>query len=242
MKTLARTIAIGAVMTGASQAMAYDLGSGFDLSANVGAVSNYMWRGTTQTSNEAAIQGGVDLTHSSGVYVGTWVSNVDFDLAPDAETEQDFYVGYGFTLGDFAFDLKRTEYHYASEDQLDYGETHAHVSAYGVTLGVDYSSDTPIVHSDSTFHYYGSYSYTLPQEVVLTGTIGQYDFNDAGWVGAEDSEYSYYNIAVNKDMWGINFGLAYTDSNVDSDNCEVFYGTDDNCGGAFVVSALKTFK
>ena len=242
MKTVAKAVAFSALAVVGSQALAYEIGNGFEASANVGAVSNYMWRGTSQTSNEAAVQGGVDLTHSSGAYLGTWVSNVDFDLAPDADTEQDFYAGYGFTLGDFAFDLKRTEYHYASANALDFGETHVHVSAYGATIGADYSSDTPIANSDSALHYYASYSYTLPQEIGLTATIGQYDFKDAGWVGSEDSKYSYYNVGVNKEYWGVNFGLAYTDSNVDKDNCEVFYGADNNCGGSFVLSAVKTFK
>jgi uncharacterized protein (TIGR02001 family) len=48
-------------------------------SANIGAVSNYMWRGVTQTGDQAAVQGGIDVGHDSGFYAGTWLSNVDFD-------------------------------------------------------------------------------------------------------------------------------------------------------------------
>lgn len=242
MKTLAKAIAASTLLLGGTHAVAYELGAGFEASANVGVVSNYMWRGMSQTRNGAALQGGVDLTHSSGAYVGTWASNVNFDLFDHADTEQDFYAGYGFTVGDFAFDLKRTEYHYASADELDFGETHAHVSAYGVTVGVDYSSDTPVLESDSAVHYYGSYTHALPYEMTFTGTLGQYDYKDAGWLGGSDSKYSYYNLAVNKEIWGINMGMAYTDTNVDDSGCEVFAGESEYCGGAFVVSAVKTFK
>jgi uncharacterized protein (TIGR02001 family) len=49
------------------------------VSANIGAVSNYIWRGVTQTGDQAAIQGGLDYGHESGFYLGTWASNVDFD-------------------------------------------------------------------------------------------------------------------------------------------------------------------
>ena len=52
------------------------------VSANIGVVSNYVWRGITQTDDKAAVQGGVDYSHSSGFYAGTWVSNVDF---PDVQ-------------------------------------------------------------------------------------------------------------------------------------------------------------
>jgi uncharacterized protein (TIGR02001 family) len=49
------------------------------VSANIGAVSNYIWRGVTQTGDQAAIQGGLDYGHVSGFYAGTWISNIDWD-------------------------------------------------------------------------------------------------------------------------------------------------------------------
>lgn len=242
MKTLSKAVVASAMMLAGSQAISYELGAGFEASANIGAVSNYMWRGVSQTRNGVAVQGGADLTHSSGFYTGTWLSNVDFKLAPGAHDEQDIYAGYGFALGDFAFDLKYTKYMYDNASNLNFGETHAHVSAFGVTIGADYSNDTPIVNSDSTLHYYANYVYTLPDDYGLTATLGAYDFKDAGWVGGTDEQYTYYNVGVNKTFWDINFGLAYTDSNIDDNNCVVFAGGQDYCGGAFVVSAVKTFK
>ncbi|MEZ5436504.1 MAG: TorF family putative porin, partial [Pseudomonadales bacterium] len=230
-----------------TQAIALELGAGFEGSANIGFVSNYMWRGFSQTRNGVAVQGGVDITHSSGLYAGTWISNVDFKLAPKAHTEHDIYLGYGFDVGDFAFDLKYTKYMYDNANALDFTETHAQVSydAGGLgsfALGVDYSDDTPIINTDSAIHYYGSYSYSLPIGVDLTATLGRYDFKDSGWVGGTDSKYSYYNIGVAKEFYGINVGLAYTDSNIDDSNCSAFAGGSNYCGGAFVLSAAKTFE
>ncbi|HSC75897.1 MAG TPA: TorF family putative porin [Pseudomonadales bacterium] len=247
MKTLSKAVAVSVLMLAGSQAMSLELGAGFEGSANIGAVSNYMWRGMTQTRNGAAVQGGLDLTHSSGFYAGTWMSNVQFKLAPDAHTEQDLYAGYGFTAGDFAFDLKYTEYLYDNASGLNFSETHGQVSyAAGdigtFAVGTDYSNNTPVVDSDSAIHYYGTYTNTLPADIGLTATVGTYDYKDAGWVGGNDSQYSYYNIGLNKTFWDINFGLAYTDSNVDDSNCEVFAGGNEYCGGAVVASAVKTFK
>lgn len=242
MKTLSKAVAASVLMLAGSQAISLELGAGFEGSANVGVVSNYMWRGMTQTRNAVAVQGGLDLTHSSGFYAGTWMSNVDFKLAPSAHTEQDIYAGYGFTAGDFAFDLKYTQYLYDNASGLNFSETHAQVSAFGLAVGADYSDNTPINDNDSALHYYATYSYTLPAEIGMTATVGEYDYKDSGWVGGTDSKYSYYNIGFNKTLWDINFGLAYTDSNVDDSNCVVFSGGDDYCGGAFVASAVKTFK
>jgi uncharacterized protein (TIGR02001 family) len=67
--------------------------SPWDFSANIGVVSNYMWRGVTQTGDQAAVQGGLDVTHESGFYAGTWASNIDWDNgAQDVSTDVTGYV------------------------------------------------------------------------------------------------------------------------------------------------------
>jgi uncharacterized protein (TIGR02001 family) len=43
---------------------------------NVGITSDYIFRGITQTTHSPALQGGVDYTHTSGLYLGGWASNV----------------------------------------------------------------------------------------------------------------------------------------------------------------------
>src|SRR5262245_59418168 len=45
---------------------------------NVTLVSQYIFRGLTQTSGKPALQGGIDYSHSSGLYAGTWASNVSW--------------------------------------------------------------------------------------------------------------------------------------------------------------------
>jgi hypothetical protein len=50
----------------------------FTFTANVGLFSQYVFRGLTQTNEKPAIQGGFDLAHKSGFYVGTWASNISW--------------------------------------------------------------------------------------------------------------------------------------------------------------------
>ena len=70
----------------------------FSFSANVGLYTDYIFRGYTQTQNEPAIQGGFDVEHSSGLYAGTWASNVDWTTAGDYmdknSVEIDVYAGW----------------------------------------------------------------------------------------------------------------------------------------------------
>ncbi len=73
------------------------------LTANLSLVSSYRFRGIDQTFGKPALQGGVDYTHASGLYVGNWNSNVSSGAGfPDGNLEMDFYGGYKTTLGDFA--------------------------------------------------------------------------------------------------------------------------------------------
>ncbi len=54
--------------------------SDWSISANVGLYSDYIFRGYTQTKHQPALQGGFDVEHSIGFYIGTWASNVNGQL------------------------------------------------------------------------------------------------------------------------------------------------------------------
>ena len=89
-KKITLAAAVAAVLTsGAASA---------EITANAGFFSNYIWRGVTQTSDQAAGQGGIDWGHDSGLYVGTWVSNVDFSGLGDGY-EMDVYAGFAGEAG-----------------------------------------------------------------------------------------------------------------------------------------------
>lgn len=62
--------------------------------ANIGFVSDYYFRGISQSWHKPAVQGGFDISHSSGFYAGVWGSNVSPNTYPDASVELDAYAGY----------------------------------------------------------------------------------------------------------------------------------------------------
>ena len=68
-----------------------------DITGNVAMTSDYVFRGISQTDNQMAIQGGLDYAHESGIYVGTWASNVSPDFfngaGNDPQIELDLYGG-----------------------------------------------------------------------------------------------------------------------------------------------------
>jgi hypothetical protein len=97
----------------------------YTLSFNVGAVTDYRYRGISQSRLKPALQGGVDFAHSSGFYIGTWGSTVKWikDAGGDSNVEIDVYGGYKFSLGDFALDVGALRYLYPRSNLAGFADS-----------------------------------------------------------------------------------------------------------------------
>ncbi|HEY2395132.1 MAG TPA: TorF family putative porin [Rudaea sp.] len=67
----------------------------YSVSGNVAVVSDYMFRGLTQTWGRPAIQGGGDLAMTNGFAAGFWASSISERSYPGAALELDLYASYG---------------------------------------------------------------------------------------------------------------------------------------------------
>ena len=63
----------------------------FTWSFNIGATTDYVFRGFSQNAEDPAVQGGLDIGYGI-FYAGTWTSIVDFGDPPNAKAELDFYA------------------------------------------------------------------------------------------------------------------------------------------------------
>jgi uncharacterized protein (TIGR02001 family) len=90
----------------------------YTLSYNVGVVTDYRYRGISQSRLKPALQGGVDYARKSGLYVGTWASTIKWikDAGGDAPVELDLYGGYKFDLRGFGLDVGVLRYQYINHD------------------------------------------------------------------------------------------------------------------------------
>lgn len=83
------------------------------LTGSVTLVSDYRFRGVSQTYQGPAVQGGFDYSHSSGLYLGNWNSNVASQLyTGGAGIEMDVYGGFKRSFGGVGFDVGYLYYHY----------------------------------------------------------------------------------------------------------------------------------
>ena len=110
-------LALSAALPVIAQA-AEEAKSPHSLTGNVTFASEYIYRGIGQTNRKPAVQAGFDYGHSSGIYLGTWGSNVSW-VSDTATTESnsvelDFYGGYKGSAGDIGYDVGVLQYLYPS--------------------------------------------------------------------------------------------------------------------------------
>jgi uncharacterized protein (TIGR02001 family) len=144
------------------------------LSFNIGAITEYRYRGISQTRFKPAIQGGADYAFSSGFYVGTWLSNIkwihDAEAAANVDTggsvEWDLYGGYkGEITKDLTYDVGLLEYYYPGNH-------------YG---------DIPGGKNASTLELYGALTYgpaTVKYSHSLTTLFGTGGSKNSGYLEA----------------------------------------------------------
>jgi len=211
-------------------AMAADAPAPFTPSSNVSLVSDYLYRGISQTGAKPAIQGGFDLAHSSGLYIGAWGSSIswlgDAGVASTAGLELDTYGGYKGTAGDVSYDVGFLRYNYpgtyaAGATKADTNEIYGAVSYSIVTLKYSYSlGDTfGVPDAKGTSYIDLSASYAIPDTGVTLGAhYGKQTYKGSSAkyqaaVVSGDPTYSDYKLSVSKDFSGYVLGLAYSNTN-----------------------------
>lgn len=100
------------------------------VSGSVGLVSDYRFRGVSQSDKNLAVQGGVTIAHESGVYAGLWGSNLaGWGTFGGANMELDIVAGYKAPLGGVTLDVGATWYMYPGGfDNTDFIEPYAKIS------------------------------------------------------------------------------------------------------------------
>src|SRR5690606_38994644 len=116
-------------------ASAQDGGSPF--SWEVTAVSDYVWRGTSQSDENPTGQVGFTYTSPVGLYAGVWASGVDFGPG-DPSYEVDGFIGYNVDLGESVnFDIMLNRYSYPDAGELNFNElitTTTFADTYSLTV------------------------------------------------------------------------------------------------------------
>jgi len=189
------------------------------LAFNVGAVSDYRYRGISQSRLKPAVQGGVDFT-KGGLYLGTWASTIKWvkDIpGGDAAFELDVYGGYkGAITKDIGYDVGVLAYVYPSNGLSPSANTTEIYGAltYGpVTAKYSHALTNTFANPDSKNSWYLDLSATFDVGgFSVVPHIGHQKFT--GPVGGM-ATYTDYAVTVSKDFSGFVPSLALVGTDAD---------------------------
>jgi uncharacterized protein (TIGR02001 family) len=210
----------------------------YTLSYNVGVVTDYRYRGISQSRLKPALQGGADFAHSSGFYLGTWASTIKWikDGGGDAKVEVDLYGGYKFAAGPVGMDVGVLRYLYPSSSlPVNPDTTEIYVAgSYGpATLKYSHAVTNLFGFSDSKGSGYLDLSATfdLGNGWSVVPHIGHQKVKNNGAFS-----YTDYSITVAKDLGN---GLVASLAVVDTDNDNYLAPNGKNLGRSGAVLGLK---
>ena len=179
-----------------------------DITGNIGVVSKYVLRGITSNAENdgAAVQGGFDWSHASGLYAGYWGSNLDYGNATSATGfENDLYAGYKFKAGNVGLNAGVIYYYYTEVEDSDAPEAIASVGMGPLTLGVKYLLDDVVWGNQGDMYWTLDYAQALPAKFSLGASLGYYVYDDSdpgtpGTIAAgtttESSAFRHLNLTL----------------------------------------------
>ena len=101
------------------------------VSANVGVVSTYIYRGVQQTA-DASASAGLDYEHDSGLYAGVWGADVG---GGTEGLEYDLYAGWAGELGEVSVDVGLLGYYYTGDFDTSFQEVAVSAGWGPITVG-----------------------------------------------------------------------------------------------------------
>ena len=209
-------------------------------SFNIGAVTDYRYRGISQSRLKPALQGGADYSNPNGLYLGTWLSTIKWtkDAGGGGDVEVDLYGGYkGEISKTLSYDVGGLYYFYPGNKLAD-------VAGAGLV-------------NANTFEIYGALTFgpvTAKYSNALTNTFGNASSKNSGYLdisasfdlgggfslaphighqeikGSGSLSYTDYALTLGKDMGG---GVSLSAALVGTDASKTLYITPAADGSKF---------
>jgi uncharacterized protein (TIGR02001 family) len=231
------------------RAMAQEAKPEHEVSFNLAGVSDYRYRGISQSRLKPALQGGADyVNNTNGLYAGTWLSTIKWtkDAGGSGEVEMDLYAGKrGEITSDVTYDVGVLSYVYPSNGLKN-------------VAGFVDANTTEIYGQIASGPFYAKYSHSV------TNLFGFVKSKNSGYLdlGANlemsegytlnlhygrqtvknntASSYNDWKVGVTKELVGVNFSLAIIGTSADE---KLYYTPAGKFTGktSLVLSALKTF-
>ena len=209
----------------------------FEVSGSAALVSDYRFRGVSQTDKQMAVQAGATVTHASGIYVGTWASNLaGWGTFGGSNMELDIYGGYSAAIASgVTVDVGLTWYMYpGGADTTDFAEPYVKLSGdlgpANMLVGVAYApkqkalanvSNTPQSSGQSHDNLYiwtdlgaGIPGTPFSARAHLGYSNGNPGLGPNGTSIAPTGEYFDWLLGLDYALGPVTLGVSYVDTDI----------------------------
>jgi uncharacterized protein (TIGR02001 family) len=236
MKSLSlASIAVALAALSAVAVPSITLAADSSVAFNAGVVTDYRYRGISQSRLQPALQGGVDFT-AGAFYLGAWGSTIKWikDGGGDGNVEIDLYGGYkGEISKGVAYDIGALAYQYPSNKLKPSANT---FEVYGaITAG-------PVTakYSRSTTNLFGFANSKGSGYLDISATFDVGGFAVTPHIGRQTvkntsaSTYTDYSLAISKEVSGITWSATLVDTNTSA-----YIGAGKDLGKSGIVLGAK---
>jgi len=228
MRTTLIGLSILAAMSVAAPALADDApaapASPWTINGTASVVSDYRFRGVSQTDKRFAVQGSFTLSHASGFYLSVWGSSIDDYVAAGGDQEIDLIGGYKTTLSGTTIDSGFLYYYYPGSGgaNTDFFEPYLNASHTFGPVGLNYAwsqkgqscSYDPRCGGkakEDSLYTYGELSGAIPGvPLTFTGHLGESWGRSYLTNGLKN--YTDWSLTAAYTWKALSFSVAYVDT------------------------------
>jgi uncharacterized protein (TIGR02001 family) len=220
----------------------------WSVAGTIDAQSDYRFRGVSQSNRNAVPQGALNVTGPDGFYVGTWVSEINWQVGVNSNPaiEWDIYGGKHFDLG--GTDLNAEAYEYAYPDYntayvpgkpaASYFEGIFTLSHTFGPLALDavYAISPQFSLGTGTGNYVeGQAILTITDWLTVSTNIGHQ------WVETAPADYTHSDVGATATWKSFSLDARYVSTTLNKVNCGFYMGTKNACTGGFVATLSYNF-
>ena len=217
--------------------------SAHTFTGNAALATDYIFRGISQTGEEPAVSAGFNYGHTSGIFLGVWGSNVDFNDGDQAHLEIDVFGGIRRDYRGATWELGLIHYAYpgATDNRsYDYDEVRLALgydfTFVAATASVNYS---PNYFADSGTGVYYALELKAPLRLAyspsLIAGIGRQTIEKNARFGTRD--YTDWRIGITVPVAGFDLSATYFDTSLNRTEC----ANTENCDARGVLAISKAF-
>lgn len=190
------------------------------VSGNAAVVTDYRFRGISQSDKRFALQGGLTVTHESGFYVSTWGSSIDDYVAAGSDQELDLIAGYSTTIGAATIDVGVLYYYYPGSGgaNTDFVEPYASIKGtFGPATAKLSAAYAPKANAlsvgggkEDNLYVAGDLSTSIPNTPLGVSAHLGHSFGPS-YLTIGD-EYTDWSIGATYTWSHLTFGVSYVDT------------------------------